>query len=70
MSVFGFLGVSWIKTVAVEHDEFGGVSLADSLRVAEEDVRTLSRRVLVDQAQNASILVSGERRVQAKSKCY
>lgn len=48
MSLVGFLGVACTKTVAVEYDEFGGVSLADSLRVAEEDVRALARRVLVD----------------------
>ncbi len=41
--VFAFLGVDRLKTVAVEHDEFGGVSLKDSLRRAEEEVRLLAR---------------------------
>jgi FMN-dependent NADH-azoreductase len=40
--VFGFLGVERIDTVAVENDEFGGRSLRDSVRAAEERVRELA----------------------------
>jgi FMN-dependent NADH-azoreductase len=40
--VFGFLGVARVDTVAVEYDEFGGVSLEESVRSAAAEVKKLA----------------------------
>jgi FMN-dependent NADH-azoreductase len=43
--VFRFLGVESIKTVAVENDEHGGLSLRQSVVAAEETLRVLAAEI-------------------------
>jgi FMN-dependent NADH-azoreductase len=43
--VFRFIGVANIKTVAVEHDEYGGLSLRESISAAEATLRDLAAEV-------------------------
>jgi FMN-dependent NADH-azoreductase len=43
--VFRFIGVANIKTVAVENDEYGGLSLRESISAAEATLRSLAAEV-------------------------
>jgi FMN-dependent NADH-azoreductase len=43
--VFRFLGVANLKTVAVENDEYGGLSLRQSIDAAETTLRNLASEV-------------------------
>jgi FMN-dependent NADH-azoreductase len=43
--VFRFLGIASIKTVAVESDEYGGLSLRQSIGVAEAALRDLAAEI-------------------------
>jgi FMN-dependent NADH-azoreductase len=43
--VFRFIGVANIKTVAVENDEYGGLSVCESISAAEATLRNLAAEV-------------------------
>jgi FMN-dependent NADH-azoreductase len=44
-TVFGFIGVTEVTSIAAEHDEFGGVALRDSVATAEHRVKEAARQV-------------------------
>lgn len=43
--VFQFLGITNIRTVAIENDEYGGLSLRESIRAAEARLRDLAAEI-------------------------
>lgn len=52
-TAFGYIGITDVRSVAVEYDEFGGERLAASLSAAEAAVDALVDRLLAERASRA-----------------
>lgn len=55
-TAFGYIGITDVRSVAVEYDEFGGDRLARSLRQAEQALDRLVDQLLIERTSSAARL--------------